>query len=83
MPGEETEIDKKGGATMTKRTARLRILRAQRGWTREYLAEILGKSPHTVRGWENGSFSPNLDALLQMEKIFGVPGRELLKIVEV
>jgi len=58
-------------------------LRAQRGWTREYLAGLLGKSPYTVKGWENGSFSPGLDALLQMEKIFGVPGRELLKIVDV
>jgi putative transcriptional regulator len=79
--GKEEEDER--GRTMSRLTTRLRILRAQRGWSREYLAAKLGKAPRTVRGWEDGSFSPGLDALFQMEELFGVPGSELLEFVEV
>jgi putative transcriptional regulator len=50
---------------------RLRVLRAERGWTQEMLAGRLGVSRQTVNAIETGKYDPSLKVAFQMAATFG------------
>ena len=58
---------------------KIMILRKQRGWSQEQLAEQLGVSRQAVSKWESGVSVPDLDKVVNMSNIFGVCTDYLLK----
>ena len=56
----------------------LRILRKERGWTQEMLAEQLNVSTRTISRWETGTSLPDLDLLLTLADRYQVDIRDLL-----
>jgi len=55
------------------------LMRKQQGWNQEQLAEQLGVSRQAVSKWESGLSIPDLDKIIKMSNIFGVPTDYLLK----
>ena len=55
------------------------ILRKQKGWSQEELAEKLGISRQAVSKWEGGSSIPDIDKIVGMSRLFGVSTDYLLK----
>ena len=55
------------------------LLRKQNGWSQEQFAEHLGVSRQAVSKWESGLSIPDLDKIIKMSNIFGVPTDYLLK----
>lgn len=53
-------------------------LRKERGLTQEKLAESLGISNKTISRWENGSYLPPVEMLMELSEFFGVSINELL-----
>jgi putative transcriptional regulator len=49
----------------------LRVLRAERGWTQEELAERLGVSRQTVHAIEAGKYDPSLPLAFKVARLFG------------
>lgn len=54
------------------------ILRKQRGWSQENLAEHLHVSRQSVSKWESGASVPDLDKIILLSQIFGVTTDYLL-----
>ena len=52
---------------------RLAVLRAERGLSRQQLAEVLGVNYQTVGYLERGEYNPSLLLALQISEFFGVP----------
>lgn len=51
----------------------IRYLRKQRGWSQDYLAELLNyKNYTTVQKWESGMSEPRFAAVQQLANIFNV-----------
>lgn len=50
---------------------RLKVLRAERGWSQWELAELLGVSRQTVNAIENGRYDPSLPLAFAIGKTFG------------
>ncbi len=50
---------------------RLRVLRAERGWSQAELAERLGVSRQTVNAIENGRYDPSLPLAFTIARVFG------------
>ncbi|MDX2260830.1 MAG: helix-turn-helix transcriptional regulator [Gemmatimonadales bacterium] len=50
---------------------RLRVLRAERGWTQGDLAERLGVSRQTIYAIENERFDPSLPLAFAIAELFG------------
>jgi transcriptional regulator with XRE-family HTH domain len=50
--------------------SRIRTLREDRGWSRDYLAKILGCSRSTLQNYETAS-QPKLEVLIHLSQIFG------------
>ena len=69
---------KKGGENMTL-AEKVAILRKQKGWSQEELAEKLGISRQAVSKWEGGSSIPDIDKIVGMSRLFGVSTDYLLK----
>lgn len=55
------------------------ILRKQKGWSQEELAEKLGISRQAVSKWESESSIPDIDKIVGMSRLFGVSTDYLLK----
>ena len=53
--------------------SRLAMLRAERGLTRQQLADAVGVHYQTVGYIERGEFSPGLAVALRLARLFGVP----------
>jgi putative transcriptional regulator len=53
-------------------TNRLRVLRAERGWSQVELAERLGVSRQTVNALENSRYDPSLPLAFKLAKTFGM-----------
>lgn len=51
---------------------RLRVLRAERGWSQVDLAEALGVSRQTVNALENGRYDPSLPLAFKLGETFGM-----------
>jgi putative transcriptional regulator len=52
---------------------RLRILRAEQGWSQADLAERLGVSRQTVNAIETGRYDPSLPLAFKLARLFGRP----------
>ena len=49
---------------------RLKVLRAERGWSQADLAEALDVSRQTVNAVENGKYDPSLPLAFKMARLF-------------
>lgn len=58
---------------------KITLLRKQRNWSQEDLAEQLGISRQSVSKWESGASIPDLDKILKLSSIFEVSTDYLLK----
>lgn len=54
-------------------TNRLKVLRAERGWSQGDLAERLGVSRQTVNAIETGKYDPSLPLAFAIARLFGHP----------
>ena len=54
-------------------TNRLRVLRAERGWSQGDLADRLGVSRQTVNAVETGKYDPSLPLAFAIARLFGQP----------
>lgn len=52
---------------------RLAVLRAERGLTRNQLAEAIGVNYQTVGYLERGDYSPSLEMAFRLAEFFGLP----------
>ena len=52
---------------------RLKVLRAERDWTQQQLADALEVSRQTVNAIENGKFDPSLPLAFRVARLFGQP----------
>lgn len=52
---------------------RLRVLRAERAWSQQDLAERLAVSRQSVNAIETGRFDPSLPLAFRIADIFGLP----------
>ncbi len=52
---------------------RIQMLRTDRGWSRQELAEELGVHYQTVGYLERGEYSPSLHLALRVSDLFGLP----------
>jgi putative transcriptional regulator len=52
-------------------TNRLKVLRAERGWSQGELAERLGVSRQTVNAIETGKYDPSLPLAFSIARLFG------------
>lgn len=55
------------------------LLRKQRGWSQEELAEHLGISRQSISKWESGVSIPDIERIIKMSDLFGVSTDYLLK----
>jgi putative transcriptional regulator len=51
---------------------RLRELRAERGWSQQYLAEKLEVSRQSVNAIETGKYDPSLPLAFRIARLFGM-----------
>ena len=58
---------------------RIAHLRKEKGLTQEELAQHMGISPQAVSKWENDQTCPDISALPQLARLFGVTVDELLE----
>ena len=52
---------------------RLRVLRAERNWSQEKLADELNVSRQTINAIENGKYDPSLPLAFKMSRLFNIP----------
>ncbi len=52
---------------------RIRVHRAERGWSQADLAERLGVSRQTVNAIENERYDPSLPLAFEISRVFDVP----------
>jgi putative transcriptional regulator len=53
--------------------SRLKVLRAERGWTQEQLSAAVGVSRYAINALETERHDPSLDLALRIAAQFGVP----------
>jgi putative transcriptional regulator len=58
---------------------RLKILRAERGWTQEDLSKELGVSRQAVNALETEKHSPSLDLAYRISALFGLATEEIFE----
>jgi putative transcriptional regulator len=56
---------------------RLRILRAERNWSQQDLAERLEVSRQSVNAIETGKYDPSLPLAFRIAELFGAPIEEI------
>ena len=52
---------------------RLRVLRAEQGWSQQDLADRLGVSRQSVNAIEKGRYDPSLPLAFTIAEVFGLP----------
>jgi putative transcriptional regulator len=52
---------------------RLRVLRAERAWSQQQLAEALDVSRQSVNAIETGKYDPSLPLAFRIADVFGLP----------
>jgi putative transcriptional regulator len=52
---------------------RLKVLRAERDWSQQDLAERLGVSRQSVNAIETGRYDPSLPLAFKIADVFGIP----------
>ena len=63
---------------MKKMGALLKMLRKEKEYTQEQLAEYLNVSNRTISRWETGTNLPDLDVLVLLSDFYGIEIRELI-----
>jgi putative transcriptional regulator len=58
---------------------RIRVLRAERGWTQADLAERLEVSRNSVNAIENGKYDPSLPLAFKIAEIFKLTIEEIFQ----
>lgn len=58
---------------------RLRLLRAEKGWTQAEMAERLGVSRQTVNAVETEKYEPSLGLAFKIARLFGRPIEEIFE----
>jgi putative transcriptional regulator len=58
---------------------RLRVLRAERGWSQAELAERLSVSRQTVNAIETGKYDPSLPLAFKIARVFGQQIEEIFE----
>lgn len=61
---------------------RLVALRKARGWSREKLAEELGRPSKTVRNYETGDREPGLSYIVEIARVFNVSTDYILGLID-
>ncbi len=56
---------------------RLRVLRAERGWSQAELGGRVGVSRQAVNAVETGKYDPSLPLAFKMARVFGLPIEEI------
>ena len=56
---------------------RLRVLRAERAWSQQDLAEQLGVSRQSVNAIETGKYDPSLPLAFRIADVFGMAIEEI------
>ena len=56
---------------------RLKILRAERGWTQADLAEAMDVTRQTVHAIEKGKYDPSLPLAFKIAHVFGMPMEQI------
>lgn len=56
---------------------RLRVLRAERGWSQAELAGRLDVSRQAVNAIETGKYDPSLPLAFKLARLFGLPIEEI------
>ena len=56
---------------------RLRVLRAQRNWSQQTLAERLEVSRQSINAIETGKYDPSLPLAFRIAELFGLPIEEI------
>jgi putative transcriptional regulator len=51
---------------------RIRVLRAEKGWSQAELAEKVGVSRNSINAVENGKFDPSLPLAFRIVELFGL-----------
>jgi putative transcriptional regulator len=51
---------------------RIRVLRAEKGWSQAELAEKVGVSRNSINAVENGKFDPSLPLAFSIADLFGL-----------
>lgn len=57
--------------------SRLRLLRAERGWTQEHLARAIGVSRQAINALETERHDPSLDLAYKIAGAFGLPVEQI------
>ena len=52
---------------------RLKVLRAERNWNQQDLADALGVSRQSVNAIETGKYDPSLPLAFRISDVFGLP----------
>jgi putative transcriptional regulator len=52
---------------------RLKVLRAERGWSQQALAERLGVSRQSINAIETGRYDPSLPLAFRIADVFDMP----------
>ena len=60
-------------------TNRLRVLRAERGWSQADLAAKLEVSRQSVNAIETGKYDPSLPLAFKIARLFGKPIEEIFQ----
>jgi putative transcriptional regulator len=57
----------------------IRVLRAQKKWTQEDLAEAVGVSRQTINAIEKEKFDPSLPTAFRIARLFTLPIEEIFQ----
>lgn len=57
--------------------SRLKVLRAERGWTQEQLSAAVGVSRYAINALETERHDPSLDLAFRIAAVFGVTVEEV------
>ncbi len=61
---------------------KIRVLRAERQWTQEDLANSVGVSRQTINAIEKEKFDPSLPTAFRISRLFEVPIEEIFQYEE-
>ena len=56
---------------------RLKVLRAERDWSQEELAQKVGVSRQTINAIERGKYDPSLPLAFKIAQLFALPIEEI------
>lgn len=61
---------------------RLKVLRAEKNYTQEDLADIIGVSRQTINAIEKEKFDPSLPTAFRISKLFKLPIEDIFQFEE-